>query len=99
MRVSGAAEMTAFYSDYDDYIDAVIDELEPFGDARELRHDELVDEATEKLDDAQKELDDAKAEADKSSATRARSLPMRAGSSTTAGRNTMTASRSLPIRV
>ena len=66
VRVSGAAEMTAFYSDYDDYIDAVIDELEPFGDARaQLRHDELVDEATEKLDDAQKELDDAKAEADK----------------------------------
>ena len=31
VRVSGAAEMTAFYSDYDDYIDAVIDELEPFG--------------------------------------------------------------------
>ena len=57
--------MTAFYSDYDDYIDAVIDELEPFGDARaQLRHDDLVDEATEKLDDAQKELDDAKAEAD-----------------------------------
>lgn len=66
VRVSGAEEMTAFYSDYDDYIDAVIDELEPFGDARaQLRHDDLVDEATEKLDDAQKELDDAKAEADK----------------------------------
>ena len=65
VRVSGAAEMTAFYSDYDDYIDAVIDKLEPFGDARsQLRHDDLVDEATEKLDDAQKELDDAKAEAD-----------------------------------
>lgn len=65
VRVSGAAEMTAFYSDYDDYIDAVIDELEAFGDARaQLRHDDLVDEATEKLDDAQKELDDAKAEAD-----------------------------------
>ena len=65
VRVSGAAEMTAFYSDYDDYIDAVIDELEPFGDARaQLRHDDLIDEATEKLDDAQKELDDAKAEAD-----------------------------------
>ena len=65
VRVSGAEEMTAFYDDYDDYIDAVIDELEPFGDARaQLRHDDLVDEATEKLDDAQRELDDAKAEAD-----------------------------------
>ena len=66
VRVSGAAEMTAFYDEYDDYIDDVIDLLEDFGDARAiLRHDELVDEATEKLDDAQKELDDAKAEADK----------------------------------
>ena len=66
VRVSGAAEMTAFYDEYDDYIDDVIDSLEDFGDARAiLRHDELVDEATEKLDDAQKELDDAKAEADK----------------------------------
>ena len=66
VRISGAAEMTAFYDEYDDYIDDVIDSLEDFGDARAiLRHDELVDEATEKLDDAQKELDDAKAEADK----------------------------------
>ena len=63
--VSGAAEMTAFYDDYDDYIDDVIDSLEDFADARaQLRHDELVEEATEKLDDAQKELDEAKAEAD-----------------------------------
>ena len=66
VRVSGAEEMTAFYDEYDDYIDDVIDSLEDFSDARAiLRHDELVDEATEKLDDAQKELDDAKAEADK----------------------------------
>lgn len=66
VRVSGAAEMTAFYDEYDDYIDDVIDSLEDLSDARaSLRHDELVDEATEKLDDAQKELDDAKAEADK----------------------------------
>lgn len=64
-RVTGAAEMTAFYDDYDDYIDAVLDELAPFGEERaQLRHDSLVDEATEKLDDAQRELDDAKAEAD-----------------------------------
>ena len=65
VRVSGAAEMTAFYDEYDDYIDDVIDSLEDFSERRaSLRHDELVDEATEKLDDAQKELDDAKAEAD-----------------------------------
>ena len=66
VRVSDAAEMTAFYDEYDDYIDDVIDSLEDFSEQRAiLRHDELVDEATEKLDDAQKELDDAKADADK----------------------------------
>ena len=66
VRVSGAEEMTAFYDEYDDYIDDVIDSLEDFSERRAiLRHDELVDEATKKLDDAQKELDDAKAEADK----------------------------------
>ena len=66
VRVSGAAEMTAFFDEYDDYIDDVIDSLEDFSERRaSLRHDELVDEATEKLDDAQKELDDAKADADK----------------------------------
>ena len=65
VRVSGAAEMTAFYDEYDDHIDDVIDTLEAFGDERAaLRHDSLVAEATEKLDDAQQELDDAKAEAD-----------------------------------
>ena len=65
LRVQSAAEMTAFYDDYDDYIDNVIDALEPFGEERAaLRHDDLADEATEKLDDAQRELDDAKAEAD-----------------------------------
>lgn len=65
VRVSGAAELTAFYDEYDDYIDDVIDTLEAFGNERAaLRHDSLVAEATEKLDDAQQELDDAKAEAD-----------------------------------
>ena len=65
LRVKGAAELTAFYEEYDDSVDAVIDALEPLGDERAaLRHDELVDEATEKLDDAQQKLDDAKAEAD-----------------------------------
>ena len=65
LRVSGAAEMTAFYDDYDDYIDGVIDSLELLSEERaQQRHDDLVGEATEKLDDAQRELDDAKAEAD-----------------------------------
>ena len=64
-RITGAAEMTAFYDDYDNYIEDVIDSLDAFGSERAaLRHDSLVDEATETLDDAQRELDDAKREAD-----------------------------------
>ena len=64
-RVTGAAEMTAFYDEYDDYIEDVIDSLDAFGDARAaLRHDSLVDEANETLNDAQQELDDARREAD-----------------------------------
>ena len=65
LRVSGAAELTAFYDEYDDTIDSVIDSLEPLGDERAaLRHDELVDEANDKLADAETELADARAEAD-----------------------------------
>ena len=94
VRVSGAAEMTAFYSDYDDYIDTVIDELEPFGDARsQLRHDDLVDEATEKLDDGR-----TTTTASRSSRTRASSWTMQRSSSTTAKCNTSTVWRSTRTR-
>lgn len=65
LTVEGAAEETAFSSEYDDLVDGVVDALEPLGKERaQLRRESLVDEATEKLDDAQAELDDAKAEAE-----------------------------------
>ena len=65
LNVEGAAEETAFSSEYDDLVDGVVDALEPLGKERaQLRRESLVDEATEKLDDAQAELDDAKAEAE-----------------------------------
>ena len=65
LRVRGAAEMTAFYEDYDDRIEDEIDALEPLAEERaQARYDELVGDATEKLDDAQRELDEAKADAE-----------------------------------
>ncbi len=64
LLVDGARELTAFYSDYTDLVDGVIDALEPLGEERAaLRREELVDDANEELEKAQKELDDAKAEA------------------------------------
>jgi len=44
VRVSGAAEMTAFYSDYDDYIDAVIDELGPAIEGIDASEQRVIDE-------------------------------------------------------
>ena len=65
LLVEGAKELTAFYSDYTDLVDGVIDTLEPLGKERAaLRREELVDDANEELEKAQKELDDAKAEAE-----------------------------------
>ena len=63
LRVEGAAEMTAFYEDYDDHVERVMDELEPFGEVRaQLRYDDLMAEANAELGDAEAELADAKAE-------------------------------------
>ena len=65
LLVEGAMELTAFYEEYDDTIEDVIDALEPFGEVRaKLRHDEIIAEAEEKIADAEIELADAKAEAE-----------------------------------
>ena len=62
LTVEGAEEMTAFYASYDDYIDSVMDALEPFGEVRAtLRYDELMAEANGELADAEAEFADAKA--------------------------------------
>ena len=65
LLVEGAMEMTAFYEEYDDTIEDVIDALEPLGEVRaKLRYEEIITEAEEKIADAEVELADAKAEAE-----------------------------------
>jgi len=65
LRVRGAAEMTAFYEEYDDSVSELLDELKPLAAERaQLRYDDIVEEANAKLDDARRALDDARAEAD-----------------------------------
>ena len=65
LLLNGAEEKTAFYPEYDDFVDDAIDGMEDFGKARaKKRHDDLVSDATEKLDDAEAELSDAKREAE-----------------------------------
>ncbi|MDE6107804.1 MAG: hypothetical protein K2F83_03915, partial [Oscillospiraceae bacterium] len=64
LRAQGARELLCYSKDYENLMDALLDELEPLGDQRAAhRYDEVVGEATEKLGDAQKEFDDAEAEA------------------------------------
>mgnify|MGYP000246587238 CR=1 FL=1 len=87
LTVDGAAEETAFSTEYDDLVDGVVDALEPLGKERaQLRRESLVDEATEKLDEAQAELDDAKLRRSRSSPTPRRSWRTPERSWTTAGR-------------
>lgn len=65
LRVKGAAELTAFCAEYDDYIDEVMDALEPLGDRRaQLRHDEIITEAEEKITEGEEKLADAREEAE-----------------------------------
>lgn len=66
ITLNGAADLDAFYDEYEDFVDAAIDELEPLGEIRaQNRYDEIIGDATETLDDAQKELDQAKEDAAK----------------------------------
>ncbi|MBQ4610865.1 MAG: hypothetical protein IJB30_03930, partial [Clostridia bacterium] len=63
LRVKGAEGLTAFTDEYDDYIEDVVDGLEPMGEVRaQLRYDEIIDEAMEEIADAQQELADAEKE-------------------------------------
>ena len=63
LGVKGAESLTAFTAEYDDYIDEVIDALEPVGEVRaKLRYDEIIDDAMEEITDAEQELADAEQE-------------------------------------
>ena len=62
LRLKKDADMTAFYDEYNDYVDDYIDSIEDFGNERaKVRYAELL----KKVDDAQIELDDAKSDADR----------------------------------
>ena len=63
LQVEGAEALLCYGEDYETLVDGVIDRLEPLGEDRaDLRYDDVIGEANEKLDDAQKEYDDAAAE-------------------------------------
>ncbi len=58
-----AGETTEFTDSYDDLIERVQDRVEGIADARcEIRYDEVMTEAQEKLDDARQEVEDGKQE-------------------------------------
>ena len=63
LRIKDAQSLTAFTDEYDDYIEDVIDSLEPLGEERaQLRYDEIIGEAMEEITDAEQELADAERE-------------------------------------
>ncbi len=65
IALKNAKQMTAFTSEYDDYVEDIVGYIEDnVSDVRcQTRYDEIQEEANVKIDDAQKELDDAKKEA------------------------------------
>lgn len=64
--VSAKQKYDVYTDEYEDYIDALIDEMEEkTGTLVFNRYDELVTEARDKIDDAQEELDEKEAEAEK----------------------------------
>ncbi|MDO4323558.1 MAG: FtsX-like permease family protein [Lachnospiraceae bacterium] len=63
LTAAGAIDETAFTDGYEDLVDAVRARVEDIEDARcEIRYDEVMDEAQEKLADAKQEVEDGKKE-------------------------------------
>lgn len=63
--VTAAQKYDVYTDEYEDYIDALMDEMEEKTDLLvQNRYGELVSEAQEKIDDAQEELDEKSAEAE-----------------------------------
>lgn len=66
LSVEGAKELVSYRDDYQDLIDAVVDNIEVIQPEREeARYASVKAEADAEIADAQKELDDGKAEAEK----------------------------------
>ncbi len=65
LQVEGAKELLAYTDEYEDRIEDVMDSVKKItGKRGEIRRQELVDEANEKLNDARKKLKDGQEEAD-----------------------------------
>lgn len=63
LLADGAKDMLAFTKEYDGLIDEVYGSVESIADARcQIRYDDVMAEAQEKLDDARKEVEDGRKE-------------------------------------
>ena len=63
LHVAGAREEMAYTDGYNDLVDAVFKQVEGLEDVRcEVRYDEIMSEAQEKIDDAKQEVEDGKQE-------------------------------------
>lgn len=63
LLADGAKDALAFTPEYDDLIDRVNESVESIADARcQIRYDDVMAEAQEKLDDARKEIEDGRKE-------------------------------------
>ena len=62
--VKGAEELNTFSSAYEDFSDDMQERLETFADGRaQIRYDDIVSEAQQKIDDGEREVSDAEQEA------------------------------------
>lgn len=65
IKVSGAAELTAFSDKYENKVENVVATLENLGIIRsEIRYNDILTEATDKLNEAKKEYEEGKIEAE-----------------------------------
>lgn len=63
LHADGAKDELAFTEEYDELVSAVYDRIEGIADARcEIRYDEVMSEAQEKIDEARAEVQDGKQE-------------------------------------
>lgn len=65
LTLDGAKEQNSFFDEYQDLVTAATDQLEELGKTRaEIRYQEIVDEANDKLADARQEYEDGKRDAE-----------------------------------
>lgn len=63
MSVAGARDTVSYTDEYNDLVDTVYDQLEDMSGLRcEIRYDDVMSEAQEKLDEARQEVEDGKQE-------------------------------------